>query len=72
MSKRLRLNIPLLLDGIHIHPKPKPLPPAKRVSAHGGERGGRVCSQCLDVSRKTRHAEVHALRHGEYLVCNAA
>ena len=35
MSKRLRLNLPLLLDGIHVHPKPEPLPPVKRVSVHG-------------------------------------
>jgi hypothetical protein len=33
MRKRLGLNVAFLLDGIHIHPKPKPFPAAKRVSA---------------------------------------
>ena len=32
MSKRLRLNLALLLDSIHIHSKSEPLPSAKRVS----------------------------------------
>ena len=73
MSKRLRLNLALLLDSIHIHSKPEPLPSVKRVSTEarrGGEGGGegRVCSQCLYVGGKSRHTEVHALRHGEYLV----
>ena len=71
MSKGLRFNLALLLDSIHIHSKPEPLPAARRVSAaegRRGRRGGRVCSQCLDVGGKTRHAEVQALRHGEYLV----
>ena len=73
MSKRLRLNLAFLLDSIHIHSKPEPLPSVKRVSTEarrGGEGGGegRVCSQCLYVGGKSRHTEVHALRHGEYLV----
>ena len=70
MSKRFGLNLAFLLDGIHIHPKPKPLAPARRVSpprCAARASKGRVCSQCLNVGRKARHAKVHALRYGEYL-----
>lgn len=70
MRKRLGLNLAFLLDGIHIHPKSKPVPPARRVSPRGQMRTGgrgRACSQCLDVGREARHTEVHALCYGEYL-----
>ena len=47
MSKRLGLDLPFLLDGIHIHPKPKPVPAVRRVSPtqmrnRGRARGTRV------------------------------
>lgn len=50
MRKRLGLNLAFLLDGIHIHPKSKPVPPARRVSPRGQMRTGGEGTRVLTVS----------------------